>query len=148
MPAPKAMARKEKLSSQYPIQGIRSRQSATVLLDARLFLCFEGAAHECSSHCVSQSPVPQELLQHCLPSTLSPSFLDSDWGGAHQCPWLCLTWGLGLVSYSDNMMELQLTESREMGNNWVLVKYWQELTFKSPKKIRDHSKMLGKLISN
>lgn len=43
-------------------------------------------------------------------------------GSAPQCPWLCVSWGLGRDSSSDNPMEPQVAGGREMGKNWVLVK--------------------------
>lgn len=77
MPEPKAMASIVEPPSAPQSRELVPRQSAMVLLEPRLFLSFEGAAHECSSHCMSQSPVPHELLQCCRHSSLSPHFLDS-----------------------------------------------------------------------
>ena len=79
-PVPGAMAIITEPSSRHAVQGMR--QPATMLLESRLFLSFEGAAHECSSQSMSQSLVPQELLQRCLHSTLSPT----SWAASHQPP--------------------------------------------------------------
>lgn len=148
MPAPEATARIEEPSSQRCRAGNKCPGSLPCAVRSHLFLCFEGTAHECSSHCMSQSLVPQELLQGCVHSTLCACFLDPVWDTV--IPLAVCELELGWVSYSDTRIESQSCRGRKMGKNWALAVwvYDKQVTFKSLKERTDHWKMLGKLTSN
>jgi hypothetical protein len=129
-PPSKAMGRIEEPSSLC-CHPRNVRQSAT-LLDPCLFLCFEGAAHECSTQ-LWISPVSQTLLRRGFIYSL-PLFLDSNALG-------CLSKRLGRISHANTTLESwDCVEGGAVGDTWALIcEYVTKVAFKSLKERKDGS---------